>query len=145
VQEQAGAVLSGNFKFFKQALIVALAEDVSNPISLTSLGQQQLTTIFGTVLQNVLKGGPTSVPVTKPTTTGFYDPKTKQGKVFDMESFIEYGKGDPMLYAFGKMLKLEAEMLETMKAVARGQGIQVDKSTDSLNVLNKLRRAQAFQ
>ena len=144
-QEQAGAVLSGNFKFFKQALIVALAEDVSNPISLTSLGQQQLTTIFGTVLQNVLKGGPTSVPVTKPTTTGFYDPKTKQGKVFDMESFIEYGKGDPMLYAFGKMLKLEAEMLETMKAVARGQGIQVDKSTDSLNVLNKLRRAQAFQ
>ncbi len=124
-------------------LIVSLHSRRLNYIHLDDKGKAAFVEAFGTALQ--AKGGPTPTSSTSPSTSKFYNPETQKGKIFDMESFIEYGKGDPMLYAFGKMLKLEAEMLETMKAVARGQGIQVDKSTDALNVLNKLRKAQAFQ
>lgn len=121
------------FAFWKTALLVALA-DGANTIRFSEAGLKELK---GAIRES-------GTGTTRPSTSDFYDPKTKGGKIFTEKDFMEYGKGDPLLYAMGKLMKINGEAVEVLRAIALNSKAQVASSSDTVNVLGRIRKSTAF-
>ena len=131
---QPGALSGKQLAFWKNALIVALATDGGNVIQFS---KESLNELRGAIRES-------GTGTTRPSTSTFYDPNTKKGKVFTEKDFFEYGKGDPLLYAMGKLMKINGEAVEVLRAIAINAKAQVTNTGDTANVLGRIRKQTAF-
>jgi hypothetical protein len=128
-------VAGQQFAFYKSALMVALAQgEGGNKIEYSDPGLAQLKG----AIREINPG------TTRPSSSAFYDPTKKTGKVFTEKDFFEYGKGDPMLYAMGKLMKINGEAVEVLRAIAINAKAQVTNTGDTANVLGRIRKQTAF-
>ena len=111
-----------------------------NFVTLDAAGKAAFTEVFANALKNA-QGGTGTVRPTAPTTTGLYDPKTKQGKVFTETDLIEYGKGDPVVFGLGKLIKATSEQVDVMRSMASKMGAQVNGTSDSVRYLRRIERS----
>jgi hypothetical protein len=57
------------------------------------------------------------------------------------KDFIELGKGDPVVYALGKLTQIAAESAVDMRSLATKMGASLDTQSGSLRYLQKLNGA----
>ena len=123
-------------------LVVALAQNDGNWISLSTAGQVQMRDMMTQALRNA-QGGAGSLGTTS-FSTGFYKPKLNpQGKAVTEADFAEIGKGDPVVYALGKLTKIAAESASDMRSLASKMGASLDTQSDSKRYLKNM--AGAFR
>jgi hypothetical protein len=119
------------------ALVVALAQNDGNWISLSTQGQVQMRDMMTQALKNSL-GGAGSLGTTS-YSTGFYKPKLDpKGKVVTEADFAEIGKGDPVVYALGKLTQIAAESATDMRSLAMKMGASLDTAGDSKRYLRSM-------
>jgi hypothetical protein len=124
------------------ALVVALAQNDGNWISFSTVGQVQMRDMMTQALKNSL-GGAGSLN-TSNFSTGFYKPKLNpRGKEVTEADFAEIGKGDPVVYAIGKLTKIAAESASDMRSLAQKMGASLDTQSDSKRYLRNM--AGAFR
>ena len=124
------------------ALVVALAQNDGNWISFSTAGQTQLKDIMTQALKNAV-GGAGALGTTS-YSTGFYKPKLNpQGKAVTEADFAEIGKGDPVVYALGKLTQIAAESATDMRSLAMKMGASLDTAGDSRKYLKNM--AGAFR
>jgi hypothetical protein len=113
-----------------------------NAVDLTAGAKTVLTEAFTTALRNA-QGGAGSLNTTS-FSTGFYKPKLNpQGKAVTEADFAEIGKGDPVVYALGKLTKIAAESASDMRSLASKMGASLDTQSDSKRYLKNM--AGAFR
>jgi hypothetical protein len=122
------------------ALLVGLAQNDGNWISYSTAGQTQLRDMMTQALRSA-QGGPTPAARTSPSVSGLFDPVTKKGRAFGETEFQEVGKYDPVVYALGKLTKIQAEHVELSREVAVAMKLNVRQSTESGRYLRSMNRA----
>jgi len=120
-------------------LAVSLVKD-GNAIDLTQNAKTVLTEAFGAALRSA-QGGPTPAARTSPSVSGLYDPVTKKGRMFGETDFQEVGKYDPVVYALGKLTKIQAEHVELSREMAVAMKLNVRQTTESGRYLRSMNRA----
>jgi hypothetical protein len=128
--------LPEGLKAFDGALAVSLSS-AGNAITFTANAKGILTSAFVDALKSAQGGaGPLGTTSVRP--GDFYDPKAKKGKAFTENDLIEYGKGDPIIFALGKLTKETAEGVEVMRSLATKMGAVVSANSDSVRYLKKI-------
>jgi hypothetical protein len=111
-----------------------------NAVDLTAGAKTVLTEAFTTALRNA-QGGAGSLGTTS-YGTGFYKPKLNpQGKEVTEADFAELGKGDPVVYAIGKLTKIAAESAVDMRSLAQKMGASLETQGDSKRYLRNMTNA----
>jgi len=140
VPVQVAANLPSGMTVRGGALVVGLAQNDGNWISFSAAGQSQLRDMMSAALRSA-QGGPTPAARTSPSVSGLYDPATKKGRVFGETDFQEVGKYDPVVYAIGKLTKIQAEHVELSREVATAMKLNVRQTTESGRYLRSMNRA----
>ena len=113
-----------------------------NLVTLGTEGKAAFVEVFSNALKNA-QGGAGSLNTTS-FSTGFYKPKLNpQGKAVTEADFAEIGKGDPVVYALGKLTKIAAESASDMRSLASKMGASLDTQSDSKRYLRNM--AGAFR
>jgi hypothetical protein len=143
VATQVAASLPSGLQAWKGGLLVALMEG-GNLITLSGTGKTAFTEVFTNALKNA-QGGAGALGTTN-YSTAFYKPKLNpQGKPVTEADFIEIGKGDPVVFALGKLTQIAAESATDMRSLATKMGASLDTQSDSRRYLQKLNGAFARQ
>lgn len=133
------ASLPDGLKMYAGGLGVSLMAN-GNFVTLDPAGKAAFSEVFTNALKSGA-GGAGTTNTTSPSTAGMYDPKTKKGKVFNEADLIEYGKGDPMVYALTKLIKVQAEEIEVMRSLASKMGAVVSNTSDANRLAKRLNTA----
>jgi hypothetical protein len=113
-----------------------------NLVTLGTEGKAAFVEVFSNALKNA-QGGAGSLNTTS-FSTAFYKPKLNpQGKAVTEADFAEIGKGDPVVYALGKLTKIAAESASDMRSLASKMGASLDTQSDSKRYLKNM--AGAFR
>jgi hypothetical protein len=108
-----------------------------NAVDFTIGAKTILVEAFTTALKNA-QGGAGALNTTN-YSTGFYKPKLNpQGKEVTEADFAEIGKGDPVVYALGKLTKIAAESATDMRSLATKMGASLDTAGDSKRYLRSM-------
>ena len=141
VSTQVPTALPKGLAMYAGGLGVSLMKD-GNFVSLDAQGKIAFAEAFTTALKSA-QGGAGSLGTTSPS-TGFYKPKLNpQGKAVTEADFAEIGKGDPVVYALGKLTKIAAEEVDVMRSLATKMGASLDTQSDSKRYLRNM--AGAFR
>jgi hypothetical protein len=139
VATQVMASLPAGLQAYKGGLLVALMKE-GNYIALSGEGKTAFTEVFTTALKNA-QGGAGALGTTN-YSTAFYKPKLDpKGKVVTEADFAEIGKGDPVVYALGKLTKIAAESADDMRSLAVKMGASLDTQSDSKRYLRTMTNA----
>jgi hypothetical protein len=139
VATQVMASLPAGLQAYKGGLLVALMKE-GNYIALSGEGKTAFTEVFTTALKNA-QGGAGALGTTN-YSTAFYKPKLDpKGKPVTEADFAEIGKGDPVVYALGKLTKIAAESADDMRSLAVKMGASLDTQSDSKRYLRTMTNA----
>jgi hypothetical protein len=142
VATQVAATLPSGLKVLGNGGLGVSFVTGGNAVDLTAGAKTVLTEAFTTALRNA-QGGAGSLNTTS-FSTGFYKPKLNpQGKAVTEADFAEIGKGDPVVYALGKLTKIAAESASDMRSLASKMGASLDTQSDSKRYLKNM--AGAFR
>ena len=120
-------------------MAVSLSAD-GNTIRFTDQAKGVMTAAFTDALKNA-QGGAGSLGTTS-YGTGFYKPKLNpKGAVVTEADFAELGKGDPVVYAIGKLTKIAAESAVDMRSLAQKMGASLETQGDSKRYLRNMTNA----
>jgi hypothetical protein len=139
VSTQVTTALPKGLAMYSGGLGVSLMKD-GNFVSLDAQGKIAFAEAFTTALKGA-HGGAGSLGTTS-FSTGFYKPKLNpQGKAVTEADFAEIGKGDPVVYALGKLTKIAAESASDMRSLATKMGASLDTQGDSRRYLKNMQSA----
>jgi hypothetical protein len=143
VATQVAASLPAGLQAWKGGLLVALMEG-GNLITLSGTGKIAFTEVFTNALKNA-QGGAGALGTTNYSTQFFNKKTNPTGKPVTEADFIEIGKGDPVVFALGKLTQIAAESATDMRSLATKMGASLDTQSDSRRYLQKLNGAFARQ
>jgi len=139
VSTQVTTALPKGLAMYAGGLGVSLMKD-GNFVSLDAQGKIAFAEAFTTALKSA-QGGAGSLGTTSPS-TGFYKPKLNpKGAVVTEADFAELGKGDPVVYAIGKLTKIAAESAVDMRSLAQKMGASLETQGDSKRYLRNMTNA----
>jgi hypothetical protein len=141
VATQVATQLPPGLKMYVGGLGVSLMAG-GNFVTLDAQGKSAFTEVFTNALKNSI-GGAGALGTTN-YSTGFYKPKLDpKGKPVTEADFAEIGKGDPVVYALGKLTQIAAESATDMRSLALKMGASLDTAGDSKRYLRNM--SQAFR
>jgi hypothetical protein len=141
VATQVATQLPAGLKVFFGGLGVSLMSGGNN-VGFTENAKSVMISAFTTALKTA-QGGAGTLGTTN-YSTGFYKPKLDpKGKIVTEADFAEIGKGDPVVYALGKLTKIAAESASDMRSLAEKMGASLDTQGDSRKYLKNM--AGAFR
>ena len=136
VSTQVTTTLPKGLAMYSGGLGVSLMQG-GNLITLSGEGKAAFLDVFTTALKNA-QGGAGALNTTN-YSTGFYKPKLNpQGKAVTEADFAEIGKGDPVVYALGKLTQIAAESATDMRSLATKMGASLDTAGDSKRYLRSM-------